>query len=203
MNMSLPVPRTSWITVMVLGLLSVSFVTAHPIRESDHQGEAPSVVQRRDPVGLLRVSSKIPLPPSDTNSIQRLIPSSEDYLSDIFGMLGISKPSSSTPTPTPTPTPTQTPSYYSAPGIYAEQGTPTNAKATPTSENHSVSFTGTIKHDANDKPIENVQIGSGWKGDGKRIKAEDVPVILQMAYKEIANRFNDAIDSSDEVGLWR
>lgn len=117
-------------------------------------------------------------------------------------MLGIEKPSPSTPTPTPTPSPTQTPSYYSAPGVYAEHGTPTNAEATPTSEDHSTSFTATVKHDASDKPFENVQIGSGWNGN-KRIRPEDVPSILQAAYKEIANRFNNMVDSSDEVGLWR
>ena len=79
-----------------------------------------------------------------------------------------------------------------------------NEQATPTTANHAVSFTATVKHDGSDRPFQNVQIGSGWKGQNQnRVRPEDVPKILNAAYEEISNRFNDMIDSSDEVGLWR
>ena len=73
---------------------------------------------------------------------------------------------------------------------------------TPSKPSEEVSSTTIVKHGGDTKPIENIQIGTGWDGE-KRVQASDVPMILNAVYKEIANRFNNLVDSSDEVGLRR
>lgn len=83
--------------------------------------------------------------------------------------------------------------------------TPTAAIAEETSTPSStttadeMTFTTTIRN-GNSKPIENIQIGQGWKGSN-RIHASDVPVIMSAVEEALANRFNDIVDSSDELGL--
>ena len=62
-------------------------------------------------------------------------------------------------------------------------------------------FTTTIKN-GNNKPVQNIQIGTGWEGK-KRIEASDVPVILAAVETELAHRFNDMVDSQDEMLLRR
>lgn len=113
-------------------------------------------------------------------------------------MLGVSDPD---PSPSIKPTPT-TPIF-----IKAEHGKPENLHATPvvssttTATTHpaSAAFTTTVRH-GDKKPIENIQIGSGWKG-GKKLRAEDLPVVFGAVEMAISQRFRDLIDSSDEVGL--
>jgi hypothetical protein len=51
-----------------------------------------------------------------------------------------------------------------------------------------------------DKPIENVEIGSGWTG-GKKLQASDLPFIFDAVSKILDHRFRNAVDSSDERGL--
>lgn len=130
---------------------------------------------------------------------KRLIPDTEHYLADVFTLLGVTDP---TPSDKPTPTPTVTPSM----SIKAEHGKPENIKATPvvssstTVTTHpAAAFTTVIRH-GNTKPIENIQIGSGWSGK-KKLTAEDLPVIFDAVSRELARRFRNMIDSSDEVGL--
>jgi len=60
-------------------------------------------------------------------------------------------------------------------------------------------FTTNIKN-GNDRPIENIQVGQGWKG-ANRIHASDVPLIMSAVEEALADRFNDIVDSSDELGL--
>lgn len=125
--------------------------------------------------------------------IQRLIPDTEKYLADIFALLGVTDPKTSE-----TPTPTVTSSH-----ITVEQDKPESIKATPTTSatktTQSAMYTTTIRN-GDTKPIENIQIGSGWTG-GKKLQASDLPVIFDAVSKELDHRFRNMIDSSDERGL--
>jgi hypothetical protein len=51
-----------------------------------------------------------------------------------------------------------------------------------------------------DKPVENVEIGSGWTG-GKKLQASDLPFIFDAVSKILDHRFRNTVDSSDERGL--
>lgn len=74
-----------------------------------------------------------------------------------------------------------------------------NSIATPSSTGQGTSFT-TVIHNGNNKPIENIQIGSGWDGR-KELRASDLPMIFDAVYEEMEHRFRNMIDSSDELGL--
>lgn len=121
----------------------------------------------------------------------------------MFDLLGVTypTPTESTPTATPTETPLETPSSTGVPSplVKAEHGKPINLDATPVISGSGVTYSATIKH-GNQKPIENIQIGSGYHG-GKKLSASDLPIIFAAVETEIASRWRDAIDSSDELGL--
>ena len=55
-------------------------------------------------------------------------------------------------------------------------------------------------HKGDTRPIENIQIGSGWTG-GSKLQASDLPVIFDAVAKALDHRFRNMIDSSDERGL--
>ncbi|KAJ5802548.1 uncharacterized protein N7503_004998 [Penicillium pulvis] len=180
--------QSSWGAAMVASLLAAT-VYAIPIRDSstETQNRLHSKIQPRNP---------------------RIIPDTENYLSSIFHQLGIDTidkalaPTSSTADTTETPAPSSEASH----GVDEEAtATPTAAIAEETSTPSStttadeVTFTTTIRN-GNNNPIENIQIGQGWKGSN-RIHASDVPVIMSAVEEALANRFNDIVDSSDELGL--
>ncbi|KAJ5995396.1 hypothetical protein N7481_002373 [Penicillium waksmanii] len=122
----------------------------------------------------------------------RIIPDTENYLVNILDSLGFGNPKTDTSTQatsTPTPTPTMT----------AEQDQPVNSVATPSSTGQGATFT-TVIHNGNDRPTENVQIGSGWDGR-KELRASDLPVIFDALYDYMESRFRNMVDSSDELGL--
>ncbi|CAI7573081.1 unnamed protein product [Penicillium pancosmium] len=124
----------------------------------------------------------------------RIIPDTESYLVNILDSLGVGKSkadTSASATPTPTPTPTAT--------MAVEQDQPVNSVATPSTTGQGATFT-TVIHNGNDRPIENVQIGSGWDGK-KELRASDLPVIFDALYKDMESRFRNMVDSSDELGL--
>ncbi|KAJ5279879.1 hypothetical protein N7478_005251 [Penicillium angulare] len=134
----------------------------------------------------------------------RIIPDTEHYLADVLDMLGVPSLDSSN-------TPSSTPSLAPTPTIQAEEVHPQNIMATsakvqqyspspsPTTSADEVTFTTTIKN-GKDKPFKNIQIGSGWEGKN-RVEASDVPFIMDAVYGTLADRFNDLVDSSDELGL--
>jgi hypothetical protein len=143
-------------------------------------------------------------PQAHTNSRQqRLIPDTEHYLAEVFDLLGVSAPTPTEPTPTETPSEThsETPSATGTPSpiVKTEHGQPINLDATPVVSGSGVTYSATIKH-GNQKPIENIQIGSGYHG-GKKLAASDLPIIFAAVETEIASRWRDVIDSSDELGL--
>jgi hypothetical protein len=139
-------------------------------------------------------------PQAHTNSrSQRLIPDTEHYLSEVFDLLGVSEPKSTAPTPTETPSETLSATSVPSPIVKAEHGQPIKVDATPVVSGSGVTYSATIKH-GNQKPIENIQIGSGYHG-GKKLAASDLPIIFATMEKEIASRWRDVIDSSDELGL--
>ncbi|KAJ5777414.1 hypothetical protein N7520_000660 [Penicillium odoratum] len=167
---------------MATALLAVT-VCAIPIHESksDTQNERAPMIQPRDP--------------------QRIIPDTTDYLNDMLDILGLD----SVLLPSPTP-PAETPAATK--GVEQEViATPTatpamasmNLTPSPTWNVEQVTYSTTIKTE-NIKPIENIQIGAGWKGSN-HIQASDVPFIMNAVYSALADRFNDVVDSSDEVGL--
>lgn len=94
--------------------------------------------------------------------------------------------SSSHATPTPSIKNEYKPENYYEPSVNTENGG---------------GYTHNIEHvNTNEKPIENVQIMPGW--DNKhQLTAEDVPRVMDAVYKELAHRFRNMLDSSDEVGL--
>lgn len=126
--------------------------------------------------------------------IQRLIPDTEKYLADVFALLGVADSKTSE-----TPTPTVTSSVH----MTMDQGKPENIKATPTisatKTTQFVMYTTNIRHGST-KPIENIQVGSGWTG-GKKIQASDLPIIFNAVSEELDHRFRNMVDSSDERGL--
>ena len=193
---------------MVAALLATT-VCAVPVRMSGSSTrvERASAIQPRNPVSQTTVNNSH----RQTTILiisQRLIPETEHYLDDILNML---TGESSTPDATPTSSSSNTPMQTSTPSTKKEPAEPVNSQAqaskvqtpkpspSPTTSADSVSFTTTIKSE-DTKPIQNIQIGAGWNGK-KRIEASDVPVIMNAVYQDIADRFNDMIDSSDEVGL--
>lgn len=98
-----------------------------------------------------------------------------------------------------TPTPTTTSSVH----MTVKQDKPENIKATPTvsatKTTQPAMYTTNIRH-GDTKPIENIQVGSGWTG-GKKLQASDLPVIFDAVSKELDHRFRNMVDSSDERGL--
>lgn len=90
-------------------------------------------------------------------------------------------------------------SYTPTPTIKAEQDQPVNTEATQSSTGSGTKFT-TDVHSEDAKPIENIQIGSGLGGK-KDLQASDLPMIFETVEKEMKHRFQNIIDSSDELGL--
>lgn len=139
-------------------------------------------------------------PQTHTNSRhQRLIPDTEHYLSEVLDLLGVPEPKSTEPTPTETPSETPSATTVPSPTVNAEHGQPINVDATPVVSGSGVTYSATIKHESQ-KPIENIQIGSGYHG-GKKLSASDLPIIFAAVETEIASRWRNVIDSSDELGL--
>lgn len=183
-------PRIPKIAMIILGLSAVASVYAQPIREA----EGTRVLEPRDPVRSPSQQWLITTPILTIYYFQRIIPDTESYLVNILDSLGFGNPkadtsASATPTPTPTPTPT----------MAAEQDQPVNSVATPSTTGQGATFT-TVIHNGNDRPVENVQIGSGWDGR-KELRASDLPVIFDALYKDMESRFRNMVDSSDELGL--
>lgn len=191
-----------WAVALVTGVLAAT-VYAIPVRESstETQNQLSSKIQPRDPVNDPTVHHRSPL----ANKEQRIIPDTENYLSDIFRELGVDSLDKAL---APTSSTTETPASSSA----ASHGVNEKATATPTSTiaeemttpsstmtADEVIYTTNIKIGSN-RPIENIQLGQGWKGSN-RIHASDVPVIMSVLEEALANRFNDMVDSSDELGL--
>ncbi|KAJ5684617.1 uncharacterized protein N7477_000962 [Penicillium maclennaniae] len=180
--MSLLSSRTTWSAVAVLALLPVASVFARPIQES---------------AAAIHVQPATRIQPRDP----RLIPDTEHYLAEIFDLLGVQDPNSSSETPTPTPT------LASSIHITVEQDKPINTTATGTSTSSTIltmstqpaMYTTNIRN-GDSRPMENIQIGSGWTKDGK-LQASDLPVIFGAVAKELDHRFRNMIDSSDERGL--
>ncbi|KAJ5107535.1 hypothetical protein N7456_004210 [Penicillium angulare] len=172
----------SSLSVAVVMTLLTTAVYAVPIRDSSDEARA-SAIQPREP---------------------RIIPDTEHYLADVLDMLGVPSLDSSN-------TPSSTPSLAPTPTVKAEEVHPQNIKATsakveqespspsPTTSADEVTFTTTIKN-GKDRPFHNIQIGSGWEGKN-RVEASDVPFIMNAVYGALADRFNDMVDSSDELGL--
>lgn len=201
--MSPSTPKYSWTVLGALALLSVSTVYAQPIRESTTQDQAqpmPAVLPR-DPVRHVRDET---LFKAHANSrLQRLIPDTEHYLSEVFDLLGVSVPTTTTsiPTETPTETTVETPSSTGVHGpfVKAEHGVPTNLDATPVISSDGVMYSSTVKHESGE-PIANIDIGPGWHG-GKKLSASDLPFIFAAVETELASQWRNVIDSADELGL--
>ncbi|CAI7594239.1 unnamed protein product [Penicillium palitans] len=182
--------RASWLPVLVVALLAVSTVNAHPIHQIDEameKGQA-SKLESRSP---------------------RLIPDTQKYVHDLLQGLGLVEPTATaTPTPTPTPTATPTASVETKQDLDNMKPTQTtniiyssSTSYTPTYSSNEAGYTHTVKHiHSNNRPIENVQIGQGWNGD-KKITTEDIPVVFDTLYRELEHRLKNMIDSSDEIGL--
>lgn len=79
------------------------------------------------------------------------------------------------------------------------KATPVVSSSTTVSTHPVAAYTTVIRH-GDTKPIENIQIGSGWNGK-KKLTAEDLPVIFDAVTDMLSSRFRDMIDSSDEIGL--
>ncbi|KAJ5420414.1 hypothetical protein N7465_002933 [Penicillium sp. CMV-2018d] len=186
------IPRASWLLVLVVALLAVSTVNAHPIHQTEEameKGQA-SKLESRSP---------------------RLIPDTKKYVHDLLQGLGLEEPAptaTATATSTPTPTPTPTASVETEQDLDSMEPTQTthiiyssSTSYTPTYSSNGAGYTHTVKHiHSNNRPIENVQIGQGWNGD-KKIRTEDIPVVFDTLYRELEHRLNNMIDSSDEIGL--
>ncbi|KAJ6036260.1 hypothetical protein N7540_000539 [Penicillium herquei] len=182
---------SSWTLAMVTALLATT-VYAIPIQDSGAtrtDAQRTSVIEPREP---------------------RIIPDTERYLDDVLSMLGI-------PSPEKTDVPSSNPSVAATPTSQASHGkaqsavptpvvaTPSKVQQytpTPSTTQHIDDWTVTtsIKKNNDTKPIENIQIGSGWHG-GNRIQASDVPFIMNSVYSAVADRLNDFVDSSDELTL--
>ncbi|OQE06734.1 hypothetical protein PENVUL_c016G04993 [Penicillium vulpinum] len=177
--MSQSIPRASWLSLFMVALLAVSTVNAHPISQTDKDTEQRQVV---------KLESRSP----------RLITDTQNYVHDILQGLGLEDP---TPTAAPTASIETT-----------QQQNPENTKPThmtysdsniyaPSYDSNGVGFTQTVKTEhSNNRPVENVQVGHGWRG-GDEITPEDFPFIFETMARELGHRFKNMVDSSDEVGL--
>ncbi|KAJ5383060.1 hypothetical protein N7517_000971 [Penicillium concentricum] len=173
------ISRTAWLSLLLVALLAVSTVNAHPIRQT---AEMENALEVRSP---------------------RLIPDTEEYVRTILQGFGLEAPTpTSTPTPTVTPTasiktnqdlenmePTQTThSIYSSPISY-----------TSTYGSNEAGYTQTVEHKHSDnEPVESAQVGDGWNG-GKQV--EDFTKLFKSIYELLEHRLKDMINSSDEIGL--
>lgn len=200
--------RASWLSVLVVALLAVSTVNAHPIHQTDEameKGQA-SKLESRSPVShsdMAMCHWKNTL----LTKTQRLIPDTQKYVHDLLQGLGLQAP---TPTATATSTPTATPTTSVETKQDLDDMKPTqttniiyssSTSYTPTYSSNGAGYTHTVKHvHSNNRPIENVQIGQGWNGD-KKITTEDIPVVFDTLYRELEHRLKNMIDSSDEIGL--
>ncbi|KAJ5799412.1 uncharacterized protein N7518_001480 [Penicillium psychrosexuale] len=184
--MSQVIPRASWLSLIVVALLAVSTVNAHPVHQADEEME-------KGHTGKLESRSP------------RLIPDTQKYVHDILQGLGLEEPTStSTSTPTATPTAsvkTKQDSESMNPTKTTEITYSSSTSYTPTYSGNSASYTHTVKnvHSYN-RPVENVQLGHGWNGD-KKVTVDDLPAAFDALYKVLEHRLKDAIDSSDEIGL--
>ncbi|KAJ5951114.1 uncharacterized protein N7479_009527 [Penicillium vulpinum] len=197
--MSQSIPRASWLSLFMVALLAVSTVNAHPISQTDKDTEQRQVVklESRSPVSHPQV---ILYHLKNTLLIeeQRLITDTQNYVHDILQGLGLEDP---TPTAAPTASIETT-----------QQQNPENTKPThmtysdsniyaPSYDSNGVGFTQTVKTEhSNNRPVENVQVGHGWRG-GDEITPEDFPFIFETMARELGHRFKNMVDSSDEVGL--
>ncbi|KAJ5185632.1 hypothetical protein N7491_006498 [Penicillium cf. griseofulvum] len=178
--MSQVISRASWLSLLLVALLAVSTVNAHPIRQTDAEKERG--LELRSP---------------------RIIPDTQNYLSKVLQELGLEDPAPS-PAPAPSPTaavktekdsenhePTQTTHV-----IYSNSVT-----YTPTHGSNGAGYTETVKHEQNnDIPVVNLQIGHGFTGN-KQVTAEDLPILFRFMWKLMAHQFSNMFHSSDEVGL--
>ncbi|CAI7610789.1 unnamed protein product [Penicillium glandicola] len=178
--MSQAISRTSWFSVL-LALLAISTVNAHPIREEMEQGQAGQL-ESRSP---------------------RLIPDTQKYVHSLLQGLGLEEPTS-TPTPTATPTAvvkTEQESENTKPTQTMHIVYSSTTSYTPTDSSNAAGYTHTVEHvHSNIKPVGNVQFGHGWNVDEK-FDSKDLPVVFDAVYKQLAHEFKNAIDSSDEIGL--
>ncbi|KAJ5589143.1 hypothetical protein N7537_011821 [Penicillium hordei] len=182
------IPRASWVSVLMVALLAVSTVNAHPIYQT---------VEEMEKGQASKLESRSP----------RLIPDTQEYVHDLLQGLGLQEP---TPTPTATSTPTSTPTASVQTKQELDNMKPTQTTNivyssstgyTSTYSSNGAGYTHTVKHvHSNNRPIENIQIGQGWNGD-KKITTEDIPVAFDTFYRELEHRLKNMIDSSDEIGL--
>ncbi|KAJ5158860.1 uncharacterized protein N7500_008511 [Penicillium coprophilum] len=181
--MSRIISRTSWLSLLLVALLAVSTVNAHPIQQTDEKEKGLEV---RSP---------------------RLIPGTDEYVRSILQGFGLEGP---TPTSTPTPTPTTTPTITvkTELGLENEEPTQNTHIISPSPVSHTYTYGSnqagyiqTVEHEhSNSQPIESEQIGDVLNGS-KKISLQDFPVLLQSIYKALEHRLKDLIDSSDEIGL--
>ncbi|KAJ6103002.1 hypothetical protein N7486_005429 [Penicillium sp. IBT 16267x] len=177
-------PRSSWGVAMLSSLLAAT-VYASPIREpsTEAQNRLGSTIQPRDP---------------------RIIPDTTNYLNSVLDILGFDSLDKAL-APARTSDTTETPSSSAASHGIGEEvtATPAIAEEMPTPSStmtaDEMTFTTTVKK-GNNLPFENIQVGQGWKGSN-RLEASDVPVIMGALKEVLADRFNDLVDSSDELGL--
>ncbi|KAG0155394.1 hypothetical protein PDIDSM_971 [Penicillium digitatum] len=182
--------RTSWLSLLVVVLVAMSTVNAHPIYQTDEEME-------KGQAGTLESQS------------QRLIPDTKKYINALLQGLGLEEPTTTTTaTPTPTTTATSTASVKTKQETADKNLTQTthiiyssSTSHTPTSSSNSAGYTHVVKDAySKNKPIENIQIGPGWNGD-RKVTPEDLPAVSDTLYRELENRLNNVIDSSDEIGL--
>ncbi|KAJ5494394.1 hypothetical protein N7463_010481 [Penicillium fimorum] len=173
--MSQAISKTSWVSLLLVVLLAVSTINAHPIRQTEETKKGLGV---RSP---------------------RLIPDTEEYVRTILQGFGLEEPA---PTPTSTSTPIATPNASTKTNQDLENTGPTqtthmiyssSVSHTPTYSSNGASYTQTVENEHTEN-----QIGNGWNG-GKNI--EDFTKFFQSIYKLLEHRLKDMIDSSDEIGL--
>ncbi|KAJ5794178.1 hypothetical protein N7457_000777 [Penicillium paradoxum] len=178
--------NASWLPFLVVALLAVSTVHAHPI----HQ------IEKEDRGQAGKLESRSP----------RLIPDTENYVNQILQGLGLAEP---IPTATPTPSvkaeQNQPKSLKASPSpsplpithiIYSS-----STSYTPTYGSNGASYTQTVKHEtSNKKPMENIELVQGWNKD-RKLTAEDLPLVFEALRRELKHRLSDMINSSDEIGL--
>ncbi|KAJ5827371.1 hypothetical protein N7447_004134 [Penicillium robsamsonii] len=176
--MSQVISKASWLSILLVALLAVSTVNAHPIRQTEEMEKGLGV---RSP---------------------RLIPDTEEYVRTILQGFGLEEPA---PTSTLTSTPIATPTASIKPIQDLENMAPTQTthiiysssiSHTPTYGSNGASYTQTVEHeDSDNQPVESAQIGNKGK------KIEDFTKFFQSIYKFLEHRLKDMIDSSDEIGL--
>ncbi|OQE37864.1 hypothetical protein PENCOP_c009G03630 [Penicillium coprophilum] len=181
--MSQIISEKSWLSLLLVALVAVSTVNAHPIQQTDEMEKGLEV---RSP---------------------RLIPDTDEYVRSILQGFGLEGP---TPTSTPTPTPTTTPTITVKTELGLENEEPTQithiVSSSPVSYTHTygsnqAGYTQTVEpENSNSQPVESEQIGDGLNG-GQKINLQDFPVLFQSIYKALEHRLKDMIDSSDEIGL--